>query len=194
MDHEHQSTATGAVARWGSWIYLALATVAILWLGLRLGTIPLTLFVSTESWLLDLGIGVAAGAVLAGSWQVGVAFLPSARKVERTVAETIGPLGPGDVFVLALLSGFSEELFFRGAVQSQWGLVTATLLFGLLHLGPGREFRLWTAFALAAGAALGGLMLWRGALLAPVVAHAGVNLVGLARLRKLAATPLRGGS
>jgi membrane protease YdiL (CAAX protease family) len=56
------------------------------------------------------------------------------------------------------------------------------VLFALLHTGPGRHFRLWTVFAVLAGALFGGLMLWRGNLLAPVVGHVLVNGVNLRRL------------
>ena len=81
-----------------------------------------------------------------------------------------------------MLSGFAEELFFRGAVQGSWGFVWATLLFALMHTGPDPAFRLWTLFALLAGALFGGLMLWRGNLLAPVTAHFVVNAVNLRRI------------
>jgi len=107
-----------------------------------------------------------------------------ARELEGTIAETLGPLTTTEVVALALLSGFAEEVFFRGAIQSAWGPIIATALFALLHMGPGREFRLWTVFALVAGAAFGGLMVWRQTLLAPVLAHIAVNLVGLARIRR----------
>ncbi len=81
-----------------------------------------------------------------------------------------------------MLSGFAEELFFRGALQGTVGLVGATILFGLLHSGPGKAFRLWTLFALLAGGILGLLMHWRGNLLGPVAGHFLVNAVNLRRL------------
>jgi hypothetical protein len=56
------------------------------------------------------------------------------------------------------------------------------VLFAVLHTGPGLSFRLWTAFAVVAGGLFGGLMLWRGNLLAPIVAHFLVNAVNLSRL------------
>lgn len=176
----------GAFLRWGASVYLGLAVGAVVWLGLRDGVVSASLFFRPESWLADLGLGLAAAALLAGGWQLGLVFLESARKLERLVAATVGRLAPSEAVVLALLSGFSEELFFRGAVQSQWGLVPATLLFAVLHLGPGREFRLWTLFALVAGALLGALVWWRATLLAAIVAHVVVNAVGLLRLRRMA--------
>lgn len=177
----------GALLRWGSWIYLALAIAAIVWIGLSEGTISLALFFDPLSGFVDLAIGLLVAAALVGLWHLGTVKMEAARDLERSIAKTLGPMTLPEVVTLAVLSGFSEELFFRGAVQSHWGVAVATVLFAVLHLGPGREYRAWTMFALIAGASLGALMVWRGNLLAPVVAHVTVNLVGLARLRAFTA-------
>jgi len=184
----------GTLLRWGSWIYLALAVTAVLWLGLRDGAIPLALFFDLGAWWADLAAGGLAAAAIVGLWHLGLLALPSARALERTIQETLGPLTTCEVLTLAVVSGFAEELFFRGAVQSHWGIVPTTILFALLHTGPGREFRVWTVFALFAGAVLGALMIWRGNLLAPAVAHVAVNLFGLARLQRRSPEPSRDAS
>ena len=57
----------------------------------------------------------------------------------------------------------------------------ATALFALLHSGRDRELRLWTLAALLIGALLGGLVWWRGTLLAAIVAHVTINAVQLLR-------------
>ena len=102
--------------------------------------------------------------------------------MEERLAELLGPIDLSEVVALALLSGFAEELFFRGAVQGSWGWLPATVLFALLHTGPGPAFRLWTLFAAVAGMVLAALMIWRGNLLAPVVAHGLLNGINLGRL------------
>lgn len=186
MSEHAQPLPPGALLRWGSWFYLALAIGAIVWLGVRGGAIELSVFLDSDSWHADLAAGIGAGFALAGLWILGRVTLPSARRLERDIARMVGPLTLAEAVILAALSGFSEELFFRGAVQSEWGIVPATLVFALLHLGPGRQYRLWTLFALVAGTGLGALVLWRGNLLAAIVAHVTVNVVGLSRLRKLA--------
>lgn len=188
MTDEERPRPPAPLLRWGSWFYLALALGGVLWIGLRRGAIPLELFVDRDAWPADAAIGLAGAGILVGLWHLGRLALPSARALEVSMAEIIGPLSSAEIVALSALSGFSEELFFRGAVQSQWGIVPATVIFALLHVGPGKEFRLWTAFALVAGAGLGGLMLWRGNLLAPVLAHAAVNLWGLRRLAGMART------
>ena len=128
--------------------------------------------------------GVGAAGLLLALWEAGRRIFPTARELERRLAELLGPIDLSEVLGLALLSGFAEELFFRGAVQGSWGWLPATVLFALLHTGPGPAFRLWTLFAAVAGMVLAALMIWRGNLLAPVVAHGLLNGINLARLVK----------
>ncbi|HSL82217.1 MAG TPA: CPBP family glutamic-type intramembrane protease [Thermoanaerobaculia bacterium] len=169
-------------------VYLLLAIAGAVWMGLAEGEgragLTLERFVDPTTWWLDLLWGAGAGAALLGLWLAGRAVLPLARELERAIGSILEGLSPSDAFALAVISGFAEELFFRGAVQGAWGVVAATVLFTLLHTGPGRPFLLWTAFALVAGAAFGALALYRGNLLAPIVAHVVVNAVNLTRLAR----------
>jgi membrane protease YdiL (CAAX protease family) len=165
---------------WG--LYLVLALGGILWIGAQRGIIPLSLFVDADRWWLDLGLGVGSGLLLLSVWWGAERRFPLAKEVEARLASALGPLTVSEAVGLALLSGFAEELFFRGAVQQALGWIAATLLFGLLHSGPGRELRLWALFALVAGGVFGGIMAWRGNLLGPVVGHVLVNAVNLRRL------------
>lgn len=165
---------------WG--LYLVLAIAGVLWVGLQRGRIPLSLFIDRDRWWLDLSLGVGAGSLLLGSWWLLERTFPLARELGEKLSAALGLLTASEAFGLALLSGFAEELFFRGAVQGALGWIGATVLFALLHGGPGKAFRLWTLFALIAGALMGGIMVWRGNLLGPVVGHFLVNAVNLRRL------------
>jgi len=165
---------------WG--LYMALAVGGAVWIGLREGIIPLRLFIDVREWWLDLLLGIGAGLLLLGLWRGTERVFPLAQELEDQLGAALGRLGRSEVIALAVLSGFAEELFFRGAVQGTFGWVLATILFALLHTGPGRAFRLWTVFALLAGLLFGGLMEWRGNLLGPVIAHFLVNAVNLWRL------------
>jgi membrane protease YdiL (CAAX protease family) len=88
---------------------------------------------------------------------------------------------------LAASSALGEELLFRGAIQSSLidhggtaqGFILASSLFGLMHIPANRRLVPWTLMALAMGAVFGALFLWTGELVAPVVAHAVINLVNL---------------
>lgn len=161
-----------------------MALAAVVWIGWREGQIELDLFLSPSRWWLDIPLGVVVGGGLAGGWELTRSRLEVARRLEESLRALLGRVRRDEVLGLALLSGFSEELFFRGAVQGSWGFVPATLLFAALHTGRGREYRVWTAAALLSGLALGGLVLWRHSLLAAMIAHFVVNAVGLERLRE----------
>lgn len=159
-----------------------LAIAGGIWVSTREGGLAASLFLDPRRWWLDLAAGIAAGALLLGAWRLLKALLPAGELLEQHFAGLLAGLEPGRAVALAALSGFAEELFFRGAVQGQWGLLAASILFGLLHTGPGAPFRIWTLFATVAGLALGGLALWSGNLLAPIVAHFVLNAVNLRRL------------
>jgi membrane protease YdiL (CAAX protease family) len=185
-------SAPGRLYRLGWVIYLLMAVAGILWIGFRMdGPIPLGLFLDRDGWWIDLLLGIGSGLLLLGLWWAGERISPLARQLEEQLAAVLGPLTAAEAISLAVLSGFAEELFFRGAVQGQWGWLAATVLFAVLHTGPGSAFRVWTLFAVAAGGLFGGLMEWRGNLLAPVIGHFVVNGVNLRRLASRAFDSVR---
>jgi membrane protease YdiL (CAAX protease family) len=135
-----------------------------------------------ETWLRDVGIGVAVGAILLGLSELATRRTRWGESLARSLAEGLGPLAVPDALLLASASGLAEELFFRGALQPVAGWFWASLLFGVLHFVPRREFAPWTVFAVLAGMLFGGMYEWTGNLTAPVVAHTLVNGVNLPRL------------
>lgn len=163
-------------------IYLLLAIGGAIWIGFQRDGLRLEQLVDPARWWRDVLWGLAAAAVLLGLWEIGRRILPAARELERTLADLLSGLEPDQALGLAVVSGFAEELFFRGAVQGQWGLWIAALLFALLHSGPGRAFSLWSAFAAVAGVVFGLLTWHTGNLLAPILAHILVNALNLSRL------------
>ncbi len=166
-----------------AWIfYLVLASVGVVWIGWSQGAIPLTLFVRTETWLGDAALGLLSGAGLIALWDLGKNFVSAMRDLENELATQIGPLNSSEVMALALISGFSEELFFRGAVQMEWGWFWAAITFTFMHLGAGKIFRWWTLFAFLSAVVFGSLVLFRGNILPAVIAHSVVNGINLRRL------------
>lgn len=168
--------------RLGWAFYLVLALAGIVWVGLREGEIRTGLFFSGSTWMRDVALGVGAAGALLALWYGLDRVLPLARALKARLRSVIGPLDPGEALGLALLSGFSEEFFFRGAVQGSWGWLIATLLFAALHTGRERSFWVWTAFAAVAGLLFAWLTLWTGNLLAAILGHALLNAVSLRRL------------
>lgn len=148
----------------------------------------------TEGCWVEGGLGAAFGlvvVVLTGVFEEHTAW---AAKLSHEFRKLLGPITVAQAFVLAVTSGIAEEVFFRGFLQQVLtdvafvslpyadvlGLVAASVIFGLVHQGPDRKtFLPWTIFALVVGAALGGLYLVTGNLLAPVIAHFTINFLNL---------------
>jgi membrane protease YdiL (CAAX protease family) len=132
--------------------------------------------------LLDTALGLAvAAATIALSRQI-TERTRWGDAMGRALAELVGRRSLRDCIVLAVVSGVAEEAFFRGVLQPALGWLPASLIFGLVHLVPKRELLPWTGFALAAGLVLGALFEATGNLVAPIVAHVGINAVNLRRL------------
>ncbi|MEZ4704416.1 MAG: CPBP family intramembrane glutamic endopeptidase [Bdellovibrionota bacterium] len=116
--------------------------------------------------------------VVAASWGLN-RFVPSVRRLSKSFARLFGALTLGECFMIAIFSAMGEEFFFRGMLQSWIGLGPASILFGLLHSGPGRKYLPWTLFAVVMGFVLGAVYEWRSNLLLPVAIHFLVNFVNL---------------
>jgi membrane protease YdiL (CAAX protease family) len=157
----------------------------------------------SAAWSLGRGVdllGVLRPTMLTIAWGVGAGLLlattlplvtaPWARRVlvlrglKRAWDALESGLGPGlrirEVLVLAVCSGISEEIFFRGVLLHELGIVGSSVLFGLLH-PLGIAYVLW---ATAAGAGFGVLYLATGSLVAPALAHGTYNLIALGYLRR----------
>jgi membrane protease YdiL (CAAX protease family) len=173
--------------------YLLLAATAVVWIGMRRnGTIDATLFFDAARWPLDLALGLGSGVVLVGLWEIVGRRFMSARRFEDMLGGVLGSLDVGQAIGLALLSGFAEELFFRGAMQEAWGFWIASILFAALHTGRQKGLWIWTVFALIAGMLFGGLVLYTGNLLAATIGHVTVNAVNLSRLARRSRQPSGG--
>ena len=106
--------------------------------------------------------------------------------LSKIVFEEVAPLFSTlklvDIFLLAATSGFCEEVFFRGVVQSQLGLIGASVFFGFFHCPSPRHFS-YGLWALSAGLLFGWLRDWTGSLWVPIIAHGLSNLIAISALR-----------
>ena len=156
--------------------YGLLAVAAAVWCGLRGMELP----VFGPRPATGLLLGLATSAVTVTVSLAAYRSIPLLRKLADELAPTlVDRAEPGGLVLVALFSGVGEEVFFRGAVQQEFGLVAASLLFGFAHVGPDRRYLLWTAWAVLAGFVFGWLFSTTGGLLAPVTAHAVHNAVTL---------------
>jgi membrane protease YdiL (CAAX protease family) len=169
--------------RFSGLLYAAAVLVSVLWRW-AFRSAPI-FFASEESareginWLYDGGVGLLAGLLLVFLSRELMGRLEAGEALGRTLAEALGRLSIVHTTLLALFSSVGEEFFFRGALQPEVGLVAASILFGLAHFMPRREFLFWTVFAGVAGLLMGALYMGTGNLLAPILAHFIVNALNL---------------
>ena len=108
-----------------------------------------------------------------------------AESLAQWMSSFLGPITWREAFLLALLSGFAEEMLFRGALQPTFGLIPTTIVFGLVHWPPRKELRPWTALTMVLGLFLGIATEVSGHLTAAIVAHFVINFVNLTEIGKM---------
>ena len=156
--------------------YGSLVVVAALWSALR--GFPLDFFGTSVARGVLLGVLTAVVTVSLGL--LAYRLVPLLRRISDELApRLVDGADRTSLVLVSLFSGVGEEVFFRGAVQQEFGLVAASLLFGLAHVGPDRRYLLWTAWAVVAGFVFGYLFVVTGGLLAPILAHAAHNAATL---------------
>ena len=148
--------------------YGFLIVVAALWNGLR-GR-GFQLLGDSVPFGVALGLLVALGTVLLGL--AVYRFVPLMREIADELApRLVDGASTRDLMLVSVFSGVGEEALFRGAVQPEFGIVVASIVFGLVHFGPDRRYLVWTAWALLAGFLFGAMYIVTGGLLAPVISH-----------------------
>ncbi len=158
----------------GSWPWLA--TGAGGWPGVALAPEPALL--PQPLWL-RVASGLVVGGLMVWLSRLWIRRSVAGRRLAGELGDRLGPLSHRTAWGLALVSSIAEEMLFRGALQAQFGLLVASLLFGAAHFLPGPGLRLWSVYALGGGLALGALFEWTGDLLAPLLAHLVVNGLNL---------------
>ena len=147
--------------------------------------------------LADFGLGLA-GIVAYTAYNAAFPALLSASAPGRALLTLLaqrnqtlfGKLPLWTLLPMAVLAGVCEEVLFRGWLQPLAGLWLASFLFALVHFPPNRYAwshpATWAMVALyfPVGLALGWLYLWRDNLMAPMVAHALSDSLGLFALSR----------
>lgn len=113
--------------------------------------------------------------------------LPGLRGLRQSITSVLAPLlghmRLSEILVLSFLAGLSEEVFFRGVLQREIGLIPASLAFGLLH-AVSLPYVLW---ATVVGCYLGWLVQLSENLWLPIMAHTVVDIVGMWYIRVVVA-------
>lgn len=160
----------------------SLLAVAALVVGFARGTPNIYLLPgrsASSTLLLSPLVGVACGLAIVFVSRLCVHRFTWARRLHRDFHGLLGALSARDVFVLAAASSIGEELLFRGALLPWLGLLPSTIIFALLHIGPGMRYLPWTASACVVGLLFGVMYQSLGDLGAPIVAHFTINFLNL---------------
>jgi membrane protease YdiL (CAAX protease family) len=162
--------------RFAALFYGSLVVAAALWCGLRGFEVRLL----GESPAAGVLLGLLTAACTVSLGLLAYRLLPSLREISDELAPRLVDGADSTSLVLvSIFSGVGEEAFFRGAIQQEFGLVVASLLFGVAHIGPDRRYLVWTAWAVLAGFVFGFLYDASGGLLAPIIAHTAHNAATL---------------
>ncbi|WP_374582897.1 lysostaphin resistance A-like protein [Pseudoduganella sp.] len=154
-------------------------------------------FMAGLPWPQQLGLGAALGLAVGLASAVTSLRKPSAEAVQRTTASyaRLDLAGWNPVWI-SLGAGISEELLFRAALQPLLGIWGASLLFLLAHVRAYQFSRIDRPALLQMGGVFGmGLAFGLGfeyiGLLAMMVAHTIIDIIGLLMVRRLAAAQAR---
>jgi membrane protease YdiL (CAAX protease family) len=101
----------------------------------------ITLFPLTEHLLRDCLIGTTGAAIPFALFIFSLSekgkAIPIIRSLRKTITGDIRALFASatfiDICLISLMAGVAEELLFRGVIQAQWGIIAASILFGVLH-------------------------------------------------------------
>jgi uncharacterized protein len=148
--------------------------------------LPLAAMIQWNLAAVALGLAATLPLLLMLAWVIRSRWGPLARIrhfLEAILAQAFGGWSWLQIGMVALLAGVAEELLFRGVLQTllaSWlgpvaALLLASLLFGLCH----SVTRAYVVLVTVVGVYFGGLWLWTGNLLVPMVAHGVYDLVAL---------------
>lgn len=185
--------------------YLIAVIIAAIWV--RFSQLPslfqtptyAILFVWSAVGLLT-GIVVNRGGILLEgyAWYTGMVVW-----MKRMIREALGPrVYFTDAILIGVYSSVGEEAFFRGALQPwliRWlssaldspslgaffGIVLASVVFGLMHAPMVKELRPWTVMAVLMGVVFGALAFFSGSLVPAILAHFTINFLNLLRLNDI---------
>ena len=179
--YHHQLLSRAALLEGG------LCAVAVLWA--VFGRIPVQQTLTPVFPYVWFGIGLGGGLLLLNVMTLtyGARYFAWCQNIRQMMEHEIAPLFRGisisGAFMLAVISGISEEVFFRGVLQEQFGLIAASVIFGAAHVW--RKNALWYGlYAALIGGLLGGVYASTHNLWAPVVAHMLNNFIAILYYRR----------
>ncbi|MCE1246404.1 MAG: CPBP family glutamic-type intramembrane protease [Firmicutes bacterium] len=167
-----------------------LLAISFVWIFLR--RIPVFENIKFDKGSIILGI-LMGGVVLASSGLFYLidkfAFnLKMREMIEKMIYPIFSKVSFPDIIMMAVMSGIAEEVFFRGILMKEFGIIAASLIFGALHTSSKDTWFMgfWSALA---GVFFCILYIKTGNLLVPIIAHAVNNFVGVMYIRYIYTQP-----
>ena len=110
------------------------------------------------------------------------------KQIEEFVDQVIKPLADRlnvfEALALSIAAGVGEELFFRGVLQTETGLLISSLAFSLMHFGTAAiHYLSLVVIYFLIGLFLGLLFLYSSSIWPPIICHATYDFVALLYLR-----------
>jgi len=161
------------------WIFLAKINLDPL---LKYSTKAVLVGVAAAALVTLLNLGIMR---LANKYADQFYLLKSMRDlIHKQMLPLIGHMTFADSIFVAIVSGFCEEVFFRGVFQTQCGIIPSACAFGLAHL-PRIYYFPYALWATYVGLLMSFLLVYTGSLYAPIVAHALINFASINVLRRM---------
>ena len=181
-DPEGEEPSTGLVLAAGSCVYGAMAAAALLWLWARghagvLSERSIGDYGPAAASAAGLGVGLLGAMALARSTRL----LRGPEQLISAAQRLFAGASESHCVAFAVLSSVSEELFFRLAVQDQFGLLGSVAAYVLLNSKVGGVR--WMLFTLVHATVLGLLVQQGLGLLGSTTAHAVLTYLCLRRLQ-----------
>ncbi|EKE03216.1 MAG: hypothetical protein ACD_20C00234G0038 [uncultured bacterium] len=111
-----------------------------------------------------------------------IPFFKSLKDAYNDIAYLAADVSLPAALLIALISGFVEEFFFRGILQQQFGIIIASVVFGLFHIGNAKTLS-YGLYAILIGFYFGWLFMITGNLLVPIIVHVLNNFLALPYMR-----------
>jgi len=109
-----------------------------------------------------------------------------AQQLTTSLAKEYSHASALQIVLGGLTAACGEEIFFRGFLQQRFGLIAASLLFMIAHMGK-REIRVVSLWSVFQGFYIGVFFLWTRNLLVPMIAHGLFDLGGMIYFRRFMA-------
>ena len=127
-------------------------------------------------------LGIGGGLIILLTSQV-INLFPAAKQFLKETREIYGIQTIDSCFKKAISSGVGEEILIRGTLLPLLGILPSTIIFALIHVVPDLRCLYHVAWTFIVGIFLGGLFIYTGSLIAPIVAHFTNNLIAFLYIR-----------